>query len=237
MKQTDQGVDKKKQVMEGLAGFLTRYRTVLVTTLVVAAVAVVALVIVLTVQSNRSEQALERVETLQEQYRDWSAEGEAAEEGAAVDGFSEIESAAISLIDDYPNTYASVRARMILAEGAFLLEDWQSAAQHFGMVADAVDGTYLGTVARMAAAISLENAGDTDGALAGFRAVAASEDLGYGFAPRALFSVGRIEESRDEIVAASEAYQSLIDDYPTSSWTNMARNRIITLTVEGRIGE
>ena len=54
--------------------------------------------------------------------------------------------------------------------------------------------------------------------------------------PRALFSIGRINEGLDNIVDAAESYNRLIDDYPASSWTNLARDRIITLTVQGRIG-
>ena len=54
--------------------------------------------------------------------------------------------------------------------------------------------------------------------------------------PRALFSIGRINEGLDQIVEAAESYNQLIDDYPGSSWTNLARDRIITLTVQGRIG-
>ncbi len=237
MKRTDENADKKTQVLEGLAAFLTRYRRVIVTVLILAAVGVVALVVVLSIQSNRSEQALESVEALQERYRDWSANVDSEGRESATSDFDEIAETAMQIVERYPGTYAALRAQMLTAEGYFQLDEWQQAAENFTAVASSAEGTYLAMTAAMAAGVSHENAGATEEALESYRLVAESEDLGYGFAPRALFAVGRIEETRGDIDVATEWYQRLVDDYPTSSWTNLARNRIITLTVEGRIGE
>mgnify|MGYP006308098599 CR=1 FL=1 len=237
MKQTDQSVDKKTQVLNGVASFLTRYRRIILSILIVIAVGTIGLVVALSVQNSRVERALEAVETLQEEYREWSAAALSSDPEESLETFSSIENMAGELIDRFPGTYASVRAQLILAEGNFTLENWTAAAELFATAASEVEGSYLASVASMAAGVARENAGDAQGALEHYRLVAETTDPGYGFTPRALFSIGRIEEGRGEIVAASQAYQSLIDDYPASSWTNLARNRIITLTVEGRIGE
>jgi TolA-binding protein len=89
----------------------------------------------------------------------------------------------------------------------------------------------------MGASAARENAGDSEAALVHLQAVVDDFGTQSSYTPRALFNVGRINEVQNNIVEASEAYNRLIDDYPTSSWTNLARNRIITLTIQGRIGE
>ena len=88
----------------------------------------------------------------------------------------------------------------------------------------------------MEAAVAAENAGDPERALELHRRIVDDHGDENPEVPRALFSIGRILEQQDEVADAAEAYRQLVDDYPASSWTNLARNRIITLTVEGRIG-
>lgn len=237
MKQVSETTDRKTRILDGIAQFLTRFRKPIIAVLIVLVVLTVSLVVFLSVQSSRAERALESVETLTNTYRDWIATVETNDGETVSSEFGQIESRAADLIEQYDGTYAAVRARMIVAEGHFELENWQQAATAFTEVASQTTGTYLSAVALMAAGVSLENAGDPEGALERYTRITEADGSGYGFLPRALFSVGRIQEIRGEIVAASEAYQSLIDDYPTSSWTNLARNRIITLTVQGRIGE
>ena len=50
-----------------------------------------------------------------------------------------------------------------------------------------------------------------------------------------MFAIGRLNEKLGLMASAAEAYRELVDAYPASSWTNLARTRIITLAVEGRI--
>jgi TolA-binding protein len=88
----------------------------------------------------------------------------------------------------------------------------------------------------MDAAVAAENAGETDRALQLLQRVVDEYDDESAETPRALFSIARIHEQSDEVARAADTYRQLIDSYPASSWTNLARNRIISLTVQGRIG-
>jgi TolA-binding protein len=88
----------------------------------------------------------------------------------------------------------------------------------------------------MQAAIAYENDTDIDSAKQVLGAIVSDYADSSAEVPRALFSLGRISEVEDAIADASDYYNRLVDDYPTSSWTNLARDRIITLTVQGRIG-
>jgi TolA-binding protein len=119
----------------------------------------------------------------------------------------------------------------------FELERWSDAAEQYLRTVTMSEGTYLGATATVGAAVSHENAGNSDRALELYRDLVDSYEEDSSYTPRALFNIGRIQEQQDSIAEAAEYYNRLVDDYPTSSWTNLARNRIITLTVEGRIGE
>ena len=235
MKQVDKQAQQespKNRVMEAVTAFLTKYRKPILFVIVGIAVVVVALVIVLSVQNARNEAALEAVETLQTEFDEWSSLPEDEREA----GLGELSEQAAEIVDAYPRTYAAARARIVEAQALFELERWEEAAGRFSEVARIKPDTYLAPVSLMDAAVALENAGQTDRALELHRRIVDEYDDASAETPRALFAIGRIHESQDRIAEAAEAYRQLIDDYPASSWTNLARNRIITLTVEGRIG-
>jgi tetratricopeptide (TPR) repeat protein len=226
-------MDKKTALLAGLTNFLSRYRKVLAGVLIVIALGVVALVTVLTVQQNRRDASLEAVEELQRSYRDWTASAESE----ATEGVDALAEQAEAIIADYEGMYAAARASLILAAAMFELERWSDAAEQYSRTVTMSEGTYLGATATVGAAVSHENAGNSDRALELYRDLVDSYEEDSSYTPRALFNIGRIQEQQDSIAEAAEYYNRLVDDYPTSSWTNLARNRIITLTVEGRIGE
>lgn len=223
---------EQPKLIDRISGFLSRHRRTILIGLIVVAVAIVALVVVLTVESNRSEAALTAAEALQRQFDDWS--GQPADQQP--DGYDAILRAADDIIRKYPETYAAMRARLIDARALSELERYSEAVDRYVEVADRRPLTYLAPVALMDAAVAAENADDSERALELYNRLADTyKDSGIEI-PRAILSIGRIHEQRDEIADAAAAYQRLIDDYPASSWTNLARNRIITLTVQGRIG-
>lgn len=215
-----------------LIDFLTRYRRAIGITLAVVAVAVVALVVVLSVQNARSEAALEAVADLEREFAEWRE----LDEDARTEAYGDILTGVGEIIDGYPRTYAAARARLIDASALAELGRWAEASARFTEVADLRPGTYLAPVALMDAAVAAENAGDAERALELHNRHVDEYEDESAEAPRALFSIGRILELQDDVAAAAETYRRLIEDYPASSWTNLARNRIIALTVEGRIG-
>ena len=224
--------ESQRRPMEVLIDFLTRHRTTIAITVGVLVVAIVALIIVLSVQNARTERALAAVDELKQDFEDW-LQTDADAQAAAYDALAEDVAA---VIDSYPRTYAAARARLVDAQALVELDRWDEAAERYLEVADQSAETYLAPVSLMDAAIALEHAGETDRALEIHRRIADEYDGETAEAPRALFSIGRLSEQADRIADAAEAYRQLIDGYPASSWTNLARNRIITLTVEGRIG-
>ena len=55
--------------------------------------------------------------------------------------------------------------------------------------------------------------------------------------PRALFSLGRLEEQKKNMTEAELIYDRLIEEYGSSSWSLIARNRIIALEVDKLLSE
>lgn len=235
MKQVDRQAQQespKNRVMEAVTAFLTKYRKPILFVIVGIAVVVVGLVVILSVQNARNEAALEAVETLQQEFGEWTSL-EADEQEA---GLADLSDQAAEIIDTYPGTYAAARARIVEARAFFELKRWVDSGERFLEVAQTKPDSYLAPVSLMDAAVALENGGQIDRAMELHQRIVDEYDDASAEAPRALFSIARIHESADRIAEAAEAYRQLIDDYPASSWTNLARNRIITLTVEGRIG-
>ncbi|MFW5716810.1 MAG: tetratricopeptide repeat protein [bacterium] len=224
--------ESRRRPMDVLIAFLTRHRSTIAIVVGVLVVSVVALIIVLSIQNARTERALTAVDELQQDFEDW-LQTDADEQ---TDTYDELAAEVAAVIDGYPRTYAAARARLVDAQALVELDRWDEAAERFLEVADQLPEAYLAPVSLMDAAIALEHAGETDRALEIHRRIADEYDGETAEAPRALFSIGRLNEQADRIAEAAEAYRQLIDGYPASSWTNLARNRIITLTVEGRIG-
>ena len=227
-----QGEHPPDPIVERVTRFLSLYRRPIAVSIGVVALATIALVIVLSVQTARSEAALVAVEDFQDQFEDWQA----LEAEAQAARYSELAESAASIVSEYPRTYAAVRARILDARALVALERYEEASARFVEAADARPRSYLAPAALMDAAVAAENAGNTERALDLYRRIVDEYTGESAEVPRALFSVGRIHEQRDEIVDAAEAYRRLIAAHPESGWTNLARSRIIALTVEGRIG-
>lgn len=223
---------QKEPAMDKLARFLTRHRVPILVIVAAILVGVVVLIAVLSVQNAREEAALIAVEELQTELDDWVRLGD--DDRAA--RYPALAGAASAIIDGYPRTYAAARARIIDARALANLDRWAEAATRYAEVAEQRPRSYLAPVSLMDAAVAAENSGDTERALELLGRIVERYGGESSMVPRALFSIGRIHEQRDEIADAAAAYRRLISSYPAGSWTSLARNRIISLTVEGRIG-
>jgi tetratricopeptide (TPR) repeat protein len=229
---TAQAHEQKPRFIDLLSNFLSRHRTTLVVVLIVIAVAVVALFVALEIRSARIDRSMLAVDELQDQYAEWVALTE-DERTAELDGLLE---QARGLDESYSRLYAAQRALFVQGRALSLVGRHDEASEKFVEIADRFPESYLAPISLTLAAVALENDGNPEAALPLLERIVETYDETSAEVPRALFSMGRINESLDNIVEALVSYNRLIDDFPGSSWTNLARNRIITLSVEGRIG-
>lgn len=224
--------EQKITFIERLSHFLSRHRTTFLVVLIVLAVAAVALFVTLEVRNNRIERSLAEVEALQEEFARWAVLDE-QEQVASIDSIGVL---AQEILDSYSRLYAAQRALFIHASALGELERWNESAARYVELADRFPQSYLAPIALSQASVAYENGASADQALTALTQLVDNYDGESADVPRALFAIGRINESMGDIAEAARSYNRLIDDYPASSWTNLARDRIITLSVEGRIG-
>ena len=224
--------DRKNQILTRVSDALSRHRRIIAITLIVAAGLLVVLFVALQIRTSRINSSLTAIETLESDYDAWTALSD--DDKSA--GFDKLIKEADSVAQKYPKLYAAQRALFLKGQLYVAQGSWADAGQAFIEIADRFPQSYLAPVALMQAAIAYENDSDIDSARQVLGSIVADYGNSSAEVPRALFSLGRISEAQDEIADASDYYNQLVDDYPTSSWTNLARDRIITLTVQGRIG-
>jgi len=212
---------------EAVGTFITRFRLPLLVLLAAVAVALVAIVVV----TDQRRALLERsTELIEEVERRWLLASE--EERASLDG--EVLPQLESLAERYRGRYAGRRALQLIAARHAEREEWQEAADRFTELADRSSG-YLAALALSNAAVAYEELGDRDTAARFYRDVASRYPDEVGLAPRALFSIARLEEERGDPVRANEAYADLEAKYPRSRWSLLARNRVIYLRASGAL--
>jgi tetratricopeptide (TPR) repeat protein len=234
MQRTDER-DTKTRIADALSQFLTRYWKPIVFTFAAIVVVVIAVFAYVEIQQARANDSARLLEQLQDDFDAWAnAEEDQKEEleQVVIDSVTEI-------TDSYSGMYASARALMIRAEVHWEKEEWADAASYYAQVAEDFTESHLGPVALYNAAAAEEAAGNDDAALGHINTLVErySGDEPVPELARALFTQGRLNEAQQNFDSASEAYNRLVEDHPESSWTNMARNRIISLKTRGLISE
>ena len=234
MQRTDER-DTKTRIADAISNLLSRHWKTIVFTFAGIVVVIIGIFAYFQIQENRANEAAQMAEELQRDYEAWQdAEGEEQStlEEAIQDFIDE-------LVDRYSGTYAASRALMIRAEIDWEQEEWPAAAEIYVRVAEEYRESHVAPVALFNAATAEEAAGNPETALAHVDTLI--ERYGDGEPTpelaRALFTRGRLNEELQNYEIAEDAYDRLVDDHPESSWTNLARNRIIALKTRGLIAE
>ena len=128
---------------------------------------------------------------------------------------------------------AGARANMFCAELTFRQEKYEESANYWKDAAAKAKKSYIAPIAYFNLAVCYENLGKTDSALENYKLAADNKD--FVMKTHAKFSYARILESKGDYAAASEAYKDLTDNFPSDSWANLAKSRLISLKNEGKI--
>jgi tetratricopeptide (TPR) repeat protein len=235
----------KESFIDKLVNFIQRRRKILLISGIILIIVLVGLVVALEIRKYRLEKSAVMVESIEQQYEEWltvktEAEKENAESSAAAEADSletEMVQQAETLIADYNGTYAAQKAADILAGIAFRKHDWEKAAELWAALAGKYTNSYLAPIALLNAAASWEEAGKPDKSVEALRTVLAQYSATFPYIPRVLFSMGRFAEKNETFEDAKTHYNRLIDEYPGSSWTKLARDRIIFLRAQNKISE
>ncbi len=125
-----------------------------------------------------------------------------------------------------------VRSLLFSADVNFDLENWSDARDLYVQAYEADTTSYTAPLALYNAAISSEEMVDLDGAVSYLTMAKNYED--FSLSARALFNLARIEDTRGNYQIAADTYQELNDNYPSTSWANLAKSRLIVLKSENK---
>ena len=219
---------EKKSLSENLGDFILRNLRVIFVFCGVLLLGAVCAVVVISVNEKTIEKGLGKIDLISYELTnksyDLSETEIAARQDKAVSSLSELVG---------KSGIVGVRANMLSAEIYYQKKDFENARSAWLAAAQKGKNTYIAPIAFFNAASCSEELGNLDDAAAGYKS--ASEVKDFYEAAHALFSLGRVQEAKEDFVAAAASYQALVDKSPEDSWAKLAKNRLVSLKTSGKV--
>jgi tetratricopeptide (TPR) repeat protein len=216
---------------EKIGEFIQRNRTRLFVGLCAVVLVIAGFIIVSVVREKTLSNALSRLDALTHRYDDLRP-SILNEEEMSVSQLSEL-ALLITDISEFQNRnsgFAAARAYSLNANIYMDQKKWELAEEMWLKAVEAAPKTYLAPIAIYNAAVSAEEQNNIDTAIAYYTRAAGFGDS-FPSAARAQFSVGRLEESRNNKDSAIAAYRNLLANWPNDQvWPNLAQNRLLVLS-------
>ena len=137
-----------------------------------------------------------------------------------------------ALAEKNNNNITGSRAYMLMAEIQYSRKNWNDAKAAWIAAAEANPKAYTAAYCYYNVGVCAEEMKDYDEAVKYLTLTTEAEN--FPLKPRALFSLGRIEEQRNNYEQAKKNYEELAATYPSDAWTTLAKTRLISLSVEGK---
>ena len=219
---------EKKSLSENLGDFILRNLRVIFVFCGVLLLGAVCAVVVISVNEKTIEKGLGKIDLISYELTnksyDLSETEIAARQDKALSSLSELVG---------KSGIVGVRANMLSAEIYYQKKDFENARSAWLAAAQKGKNTYIAPIAFFNAASCSEELGNLDDAAAGYKS--ASEVKDFYEAAHALFSLGRVQEAKGDFVAAAASYQALVDKSPEDSWAKLAKNRLVSLKISGKV--
>jgi predicted negative regulator of RcsB-dependent stress response len=236
---------EQRNFIEALSSFIQRRRKAFIFLVILVIAGLIGLVIALQYRKSRQETSLIRLDAVEEQNAQWqSARDEADKQDAEADVVSaaqsletELTRGAEALAAEYGGMYAQARAWDILASVAFKKKEYEKAAEIWTRLAEQHAQSYLAPIALLNASAAWEEAENPDKAAEALTGITEKFSAVFPDMPRVFLLLGRIAEADERFEDAKTYYTRLVDEYPGSSWTKLAHNRIIRLQIENKISK
>ena len=222
---------EKLSINQRLNEFVQKNRKGLFLGLVAVIILLVGSIITLTVREKINTNAFSKVDAFNQRYEELktyigSEAPDAASRQTEIEALlNELESFAAG-----KSGFAAARAYSVSAGIYEAEKKWAEAEKAWIDAAKAAGKSYLAPISLYNAAVAAEEQGNTESAIELYNQTLNYEN-GVLVAVRAQFSIGRLEESRNNREAALEAYKSLVGKWPMDPlWANLAQNRIMILS-------
>lgn len=221
-------VSKKDLFLEKISNFLYNNRIVLLILLCVIVVGVIGFSVVSEVTSSISEQATVEVEKAQALYEEWT-DAEVGEKEEIENKFFDV---CENVLKEYPDSYAAQRALFVRGKVFAEKEDWQNAVNDYIDLAENFAVGHLTPIALTNAAVAYEAIENIDKAIETLERITKDfkgKSIEYA---HAVFSLGRLNEEKGNLDEADTFYSELIEEFPSSGWTKLAKNRKIYINTQ-----
>ena len=212
---------------EALVDFIQRRRKLIFASIAVIIFAFIGTVVFLIVNDNLRQNAILQVEDLNSRFDEliFFVDDE--------DRYEEIESLLADLVSFAENGRGFAQSKAwSLAAGIYAARlDWALTEEAWLNAARAGQRTYLGPISLFNAATAAEEQGKFEEAISLLQQ-AINHRFEFPAAPRAQFSIGRLNEQLGNYSAALEAYRAVMISWPEITiWQQLAHNRIIALEI------
>jgi len=225
-KAIQQKKEEKLTLQQHISSFLTKNRTIIIGAIAAVFVVIGALIAVTVVSDGKRDAAYTKIDALVEQWN--------AARADKADSLASAEDAIIADLDKIAasngRSFAGVRANMALAEIYFTRKDWTNAQAKYLAAEKSDPEAYTAGLNLFNAAVCAEELGNQEEAIAYLEKAVTLDS--FPMKTRALFNVGRIEETLGQADRASATYEKLTGDYAEDDWTKLAKSRLIALSIK-----
>ncbi len=223
-----QSHDKSERIAlkQKLSLIIQKNSYILLGLLIAIVLTVIGLLIYNSLQLKNLEKNTHKIELIMDDFENISSLTDDEEKEKAQ---KEIKGALDTLIENSKKNYALQRALFIRGNLFFQSEDWDKSIEDFKRLADEFYKSYLAPIALINAATAFEESDRIEEAIEEYQIVVNKYSSVSPEISHVYFSIGRLFEQKSDKTAALEAYNNLLDNFPDSNWTNLARSRIIYL--------
>lgn len=222
----------KEKILNGTSNFIQKNKIFLIIILSVLVVAIISFAVVSEITKNRLSESTRRIEEVQAEYDQWLTE-ESAEQKTETE--QSILGATESIIGKYPKLYAAQRAYFLRGNLFFQKENWEQAIENYSMIREKFPESYLAPISMVNSAVAAEENGKKPEAISIYSELLEEYRETFPGAADALFSLGRLYEQTGDFASAGEIYEDLVNNFSSTNWTKLARNRIIKLRIDGKL--
>ncbi len=231
MSQNEQAKKEEKvSFSDKLSQFLVKFRFLFLGIILALLVAVALVLVISSVTTKKVQTGLTEIDSITYELSEARSVLKDAELTAKESALFE---RAKAVADANSKGVVAVRAKMLMAEIAFAKADYSNACQYWLDAVNANTKAYTAGICYYQCGVCSEEMGDLDSAVKYLQTAADTEN--FVAAPRALFNIGRIEETRGNIDKAAEAYKKLSEAFPNDGWTSLAKTRLLNLEINGKL--
>jgi len=220
-----QNKNEKVNIGDKISDFVQRNRKAIVILFCLMIVSFIGLVAFLIISDNLEKKAIAELEELIIRYESMTLY-------SIDDYFSEDAEELLADLETFANRkkgFSGSKAWSIIGQIYSGREDWEKAEESWSASARTGVKTYLGPMSLFNAAAAAEEQGKLEQAIKYLKECIAHK---YEFpaAPRAQFSIGRLNEQLGNTAEAVEAYRLVLSNWPEIPvWYNLAQSRIISI--------